>query len=50
MGRDDKRSTTSGSKKRKWLEPTETESKETILKKGSSFGRWCYPSVLKIEN
>ena len=24
--------------------------KEIILKKGSSFGRWCYPSVLKTEN
>ena len=24
--------------------------KRKSLKKGSSFGRWCYPSVLKIEN
>ena len=25
-------------------------SEERILKKGSYFGRWCYPSILKTEN
>ena len=36
--------------KKKWLGPTTSGSKERVLKKGSSFGRWCFPLVLKTEN
>ena len=32
------------------LKPTTHRSEEIILKKGSSFGRWCCPSVLKTKN
>ena len=37
-------------KKKRWLEPTTSGSKERVLKKGSSFGKWCCRSVLKTEN
>ena len=37
-------------RKRRWLGPTTRESEERILKKRSSFGRWCCPLVLKTEN
>ena len=36
--------------KRRWLRPTTNKSEERILKKGSLFGMWCCPSVLKTEN
>ena len=32
------------------LGPTTRRSKERVLKKGSSFGRWCCPSMLKTKN
>ena len=37
-------------KKKRWLRLTTSESEERILKKGSSFGKWCCPSVLKTKN
>ena len=36
--------------KKKVAMPIIGESEERVLKKGSLFGRWCYPSVLKTEN
>ena len=36
--------------KRRWLESITSWSEERVLKKGSSFGRWCCPSMLKTEN
>ena len=36
--------------KRRLLEPTTSWLGEMVLKKGSSFGRWCCLSVLKTEN
>ena len=36
--------------KRRWLRPTTNKSEERILKKGSLFGMWCCPLVLKTEN
>ena len=35
--------------KKRWLAPTISGLEERVMKKGSSFGRWCYPSVLKTE-
>ena len=37
-------------KKKRWLEPTTSRSGEREMKKGSSFGKWCYPSVLKTNS
>ena len=36
-------------KKKRWLDPTIRGSGERVLKKWSSFGRWCCPTVLKTE-
>ena len=36
--------------KRRWLGLTTSWSEKRALKKGSSFGRWYCPSMLKIEN
>ena len=37
-------------RKRRWLEPTTSGSKERVLEKGSSFVRWYCPLALKTEN
>ena len=34
-------------KKKRSLRPTSSGSEERVLKNGSLFGRWCFPSMLK---
>ena len=36
-------------KKKRWLGPIIRESGERVLKKWSSFGRWCCPTVLQTK-
>ena len=37
-------------RKRRWLKPTTSGSKERVLEKGNLFKRWYCPSALKTEN